>query len=94
MKVVGDIARRIADKQFEIIGVNMKFADIPEDELIEVGGKKKLWYNHFKFTEEQEEQWRKEMVKINQGKLLKKDLDFIELRYGFVLDYKQKRGAV
>ena len=92
MKVERYLVNEIIDKQFKIIGVDLKFADIPEDELIEVDKKKVLWYHHYKFTEEQEKEWKDWVIKKNQGKLSHNELMFIELRYGFVLDYK-KKGA-
>ena len=93
-KIQGYIREMIVNKQFEILGLDMKFEDIPEDELIDIGkGKKRLWYNHFKFTEEQEEEWRKWYRGFNNKRLSEKELMFIELRYGFVLDYSKKKGS-
>ena len=90
MKIHSKFTNEVVDKQFKIIGVDMKFADIPENDLIEVEKKKVLWYEHFKFTEEQESEWRDWIEKNNRGRLSPNELMFIELRYGFVLDYKKK----
>lgn len=84
---------RIADKQFEMIGVSLRFADIPDSGIIEVGKKKDYWYNIYKFTEEQEKEWRKWAKETMQKtfseneKDLQDILEYLELRYGMVVRY-------
>jgi hypothetical protein len=75
---------KIINRQFEMIGEKIRFEDIPDDELITVGRKKIYWYNHFKFTEEQEKEWVKWMRNTIKGTSLHNRGDFIELRYGFI----------
>jgi len=94
MKLKGILLNQIVDKQFEIIGVDMKFADIPEDEMVQVGDKKKPWWQVYHFTDEQEKEWREWMIKASGGRLSEQERIFIELRYGFVLDYSKKKGSI
>ena len=86
--------QRVMDKQFEILGVKVRFDDIPDDGLVEVGKKKKEWYNVYKFTEEQEEEWKKwaqeEIAKVIEDKeKARKLLMKYELLYGLVRIYKK-----
>lgn len=64
--------RKVMNKQFEMLGVKVRFEDIPDDGLVEVGKKKKEWYNVYKFTEDQEDKWRewaeKEIAKVIEDK--------------------------
>lgn len=84
----------IADKQFEIIGEKIKFKDIPDSGVITIPKKKTgdYWYNLFKFTEEQEKEWRqwalKELSKITDKP--EYALRSLELKYGFSIRYKKK----
>lgn len=84
------ILTKIVDKQFEILGVKMKFSDIPESGLVD--GKK--WYNVYKFTEEQELKWKEWALKEleeecdeKQAKEIFRELDMI---YGFIRRYPKK----
>lgn len=90
MKADGKLLTEIIDKQFEIIGEVIRFENIPDDGLIEVGKKKKYWYEHYKFTKEQEEEWVKWMKSKISGTLLSKKGDYIEMRYGLIVDIKKE----
>lgn len=76
------------------MGVKQRFSDIPDSGEILVGKKKVMWYDLYKFTEEQEEKWRgwaiEELRKTHIEKEAKEWLMFIDLVYGFVLDLKKK----
>lgn len=90
MKLESHLITEIADKQFEMIGETIRFKDIPSDELIVVGKKKVFWYDHYKFTEEQEEEWREWMLKQIVGTPYSKKGSYIELRYGFIREIKKE----
>lgn len=100
MIVQGDKAlTRLANKQFEIIGEKMKFSDIPDNGVVtyKVGKKEKTdyWYNVYKFTEAQEEQWRNwalaELRKLcSEEEVVKNIFREFELLYGFVTRYTKK----
>lgn len=94
MVVEGDpMLTPIANKQFEMIGVKLKFADIPDSGVITVGKTKDYWYNIYKFTEQQEKEWRdwarQEMAEtFSESEENQKDiLMYLELRYGFTIRY-------
>lgn len=93
MKINPVIYTELVDKQFEILGEKIRFKDIPEDGLVEYGnkGKKDMWYNVYRLTDEQEKKWKewmKEKLKsrINIDKII---LD-LDLRYGFPISYKKE----
>lgn len=86
---------KILNKQFEIIGETMTFEKIPESGLLPVGKKKDYWYNIYKFTEEQEKEWKdwalKELKKhYTVDEEAEAKLRDLELRYGFIIRYKKK----
>lgn len=86
------LMREIVNKQFDIIGEKITFADIPEDGVVEVGKKKKNWWEVYHFTEEQEKEWKEWVDKKLEGNFLEeKQLVYIELRYGFTRDYSKKK---
>lgn len=84
--------KRLANHQFKIIGEKITFDDIPEDGQVTVGKKKKLWYDVYKFTEEQEEEWR-EWCKVEMMKHpLAVDGYTLEMVYGFVRKLDKEKG--
>lgn len=95
----GKVLARIADKQFEILGVDVKFADIPDSGVVtyKEGKKEKkdYWYNVYKFTEEQEVEWREwalaELRKTwsDKGAVENVFREF-EMLYGFTVRYKKE----
>lgn len=88
------LMKRIVNKQFEIIGEKITFADIPADGIVEVGKKKKNWWEVYHFTEEQENEWKKWVEKEIEGNYLEDtQLLYIEMRYGFTRDYSKKEGS-
>lgn len=80
----------VVDKQFEIIGETIRFKDIPDDGLIQIGKKKVFWYEHYKFKGNQEEEWVKWMREKIRGTLISKKGDYIELRYGLISEIKKE----
>lgn len=80
----------LVDKQFEILGVKIRCKDIPEDGIIQIGKAKDYWYNIYKFTEEQEKEWRsyckEELVRYEDKYFTK-----LDLIYGLPLSYKKER---
>lgn len=95
MIIEGDeILLQILDKQFDILGMNMSFSDIPEDGIVTFKGKKEKWYNVYKFTEDQEEQWEKwakeELRKVCADEThLEEVWRSLDMTYGFVRRYKK-----
>lgn len=90
---------KILNKQFEILGEKIKFEDIPENGIVtyKEGKKEKkdYWYNVYKFTEEQDKEWRKwaltELRKICADKVQAEEVfRELDLLYGFVRRYKKK----
>lgn len=89
---------KIVDRQFEMLGINMRFADIPEHGVVTYKegkkDKKDYWYNVYKFTEEQEEEWRAWALEEVKKIVDKEDVDSIfkevDMRYGFVRRYTKK----
>lgn len=79
-----------------MLGIKMRFSDIPEDGLVESGKKKKdYWYNVYKFTEEQEKEWRdwalEELRKAcSDDKRVMEVFREVDMHYGFVIRYKKK----
>lgn len=95
------LINRLADKQFEMIGVDKKLVDmfVGDDPLMIVTEKNKKveWYKYYKFEdEEQYMKWRR-WAKIEVAKLgeittdreLEESINFIDLLYG--LPYKIKK---
>lgn len=90
---------RIANKQFEIIGEKIRFADIPDSGIVtyKIGKKEKkdYWYNIYKFTEEQESEWRKwawkELEKYCADNIHRQELfRRLDLCYGFNIRYRKE----
>jgi hypothetical protein len=90
---------KLVDKQFEMIGEKMTFAQIPEGGVVSymVGKKQKsdYWWNVYKFTEEQEEQWRKylwdKLVDFTADDTHREEVfRHIDQNYGFVVRYKKE----
>lgn len=77
-----------------MLGIQKEFSGIPESGEVLVGKKKLPWYEVYKFTEAQEEEWRTwardELQKVYDNKEAERWLMFIELVYGFVRDLKKK----
>lgn len=100
MIVQGDKAlTRLANKQFEILGMKIKFSDIPDNGVVTYKDgkkeKKDYWYNVYKFTEEQEKQWRDwalaELRKIcSEEEVTRSVFRELELLYGFSIRYIKK----
>lgn len=83
----------IVNKQFEMIGEKVRFEDIPDDGIVTIDGKKKKWYDVYKFTEDEEKEWREWSMKklgILGQENARKIMDYAELRYGFCIRYKKK----
>lgn len=86
------MVKQIINHQFKILGIDMNFEGIPEDGMVQVGKKKKMWYDVYKFTEEQEEEWREyARQKLESNFLERSNFDYIDLRYGFVLELESKK---
>ncbi len=84
-----ELIEQVMNKQFQMIGEKITIASLPEDGLIEVGKKKIMWYQHYKFDSlEQYEQWRSWAEQELSSKLIKwkKELDFADMIYG--MSYK------
>jgi len=85
---------KLINKQFEIIGETQTFEKIPDSGIVVIGKKKDYWYNIYKFTEEQEKEWKewvlKELEEEYPSDEATKKLQDIELKYGFVIRYKKK----
>ena len=83
------ILKKIVNHQFQIIGVEVKFEDIPE-EGIKVGKKLVKWYDYYFFeNEDQYMVWKrwalKELEKINSAHRINE----IDMLYG--LQYKMRK---
>lgn len=79
----------LINKQFEMIGVTFRLADIPEDQMILVGKKKVAWYDYYKFdTCEQYEEWKKFIVDALRGNM--KEANMIDFQFGMVYKYKKE----
>ncbi len=80
----------LIDKQFEMLGVPIRFNLIPEDGIITVGKKKDYWYNIYTFTEEQEKEWVKwageQLKKMGRSK----HFGYLNMRYGLRINYKKE----
>jgi hypothetical protein len=81
----------VLNKQFEMLGLKMKFSDLPEDGIVQNGKKKDHWYNVYKFTEEQETEWREWAWERLKGlENANYWMIYAELRYGFAVRYTRK----
>lgn len=86
------------NRQFEMLGVKMTFLEIPESGVVTyMDGKKEkkdYWYDVYKFTEGQEDEWRKwakeEVGKVWSGEEAERVFRHIDLCYGFVIRYVKK----
>ena len=81
------------NKQFEILGIQLRCETIPEDGIITVGKRKDYWYNIHTFTEEQEKEWRlwcKDQLKDRDSKWY----NYLDLRYGLPLSFKKQKGLL
>lgn len=100
MIVEGDVLlTKIVNQQFKILGLNKTFAEIPDSGMVDVGKKKEKWYNVYKFTEEQEKQWKEwalaELRKIHSDeKEIQGVFRELDLVYGFVRDYTKRKGEL
>jgi len=77
----------------------MKFSDIPDSGVVTYKDgkkeKKDYWYNVYKFTEEQEEEWKEWALEELRKICIDEDgaqevFRNIDLCYGFVRRYKRK----
>ena len=87
--VENTVELKVINEQFKIIGEKLTFEQISPSGMVIISGKKRNWYEVYKFTEEQEERWRKWALN-----LLSKEYDNpetvlqdLELRFGFVRSY-------
>lgn len=88
MNISKQTLHTVVNKQFEMIGVDLRLENIPEDSLIVNGKKRELWYEVYTFeTEEQYKEWRTWAEKLIPGW---KDMLYIDLRYGMTYRYKKK----
>ena len=67
--------------------------------MVDVGKKKEKWYNVYKFTEEQEKQWKewalKELKKVHSDeKEVEAVFRELDLIYGFIRDYGKEKGEL
>jgi len=89
-----ELVVKIINKQFSMIGEKMTFQELPEDGIIEVGGKKKEWYNHYKWESiEQYQEWRKwagEKLKSLGESAATYLLNYADFRYGFIIRIKKE----
>lgn len=87
--MISSFIEKLVNKQFEMIGVNFRMADIPEDGMIMVDKKKKVWYDYYKFeTQKQYEEWKQYILKELNGNTNEANrIDFI---HGMVYKYKKE----
>jgi disulfide oxidoreductase YuzD len=90
MEIIPEYLTPIVDRQFEMLNIGMRFSDIPEDGVIEVGGKRDYWYNIHKFTAEQEQEWMEWAYEELKRKAAEEDFEYMNLRYGIVRRYKKE----
>ena len=82
---------KIVEKQYEMIGENVKFSDIKDEIEIVVGKKKKKirWFDHYKFKDEEQylkwRNWAIEKLKENEEEDLINEVDMV-----FGIDYKRE----
>lgn len=87
--MVGKFIEKLIDKQFEMIGVNFRFKDIPDDNVILVNKKKKYWWEVYKFKDvEQYGEWRKYLLEQLKGN--EKEVNRIDFCYGLIYEYKKE----
>lgn len=80
----------LIDKQFEMLGVPLRFKGIPEDQMVMVGKKKDYWYNLYRFTEEQEKEWMKWAEAELKKKGREKYFYLLNMTYGLPIKYKKE----
>lgn len=87
-----DFRNRLINKQFEMIGENIKYEEIPSDGLLKIGKKTKYWYDWYFFRNEAQYKewmkWAKEEIENIGGidNIVERELLYLDLRYG--LKYK------
>lgn len=90
--VISKFRESVIDRQFEMIGVKFRFADIPVDGMIEVGKKKKLWYEYYKFKDmEQYKEWKKFVLAQMNGN--EQDANELDFAYGMNYEYKKEENG-
>lgn len=81
--------KKIVDKQFEIIGLDIKFVDVKEE--ISVKKKKIPWYKHYLFeNEEQYEKWKKWAIQEMEKMDLADQFVKLDLIYGLNIKIKKE----
>lgn len=59
-----DIITYLANEQFKIIGLKLKYEDLPDDGIIVFNGKKKKWWDCYGFSDQQQyEKWKSLAIK-------------------------------
>ena len=87
--MVSKFIEKIIDKQFEMIGVDFRFKDVPDDNIILVNKKKKYWWEVYKFKDvEQYGEWRKYILEQLKGNV--KEANKIDFHYGLIYEYKKE----
>ena len=77
----------IVNEQFKIIGVNVKFEDIPE-KGIKVKNKYVKWFDYYKFKDEEEYLKWKRWALIEMDKMgTKEKFDELDMLYGLSYNY-------
>lgn len=90
MEIEPNYLTRIADKQFEMLGSKIRFNDIPEDGVVVVDKKKQYWYDAYKLTEEQEQEWMNWAYEELKKMQAEEDFMYLNTRYGMVRRYKRE----
>lgn len=83
----------IINRQFELIGEQITYEDLPDDGVITIGKKKIRWYEHYLFRDEDQYlAWKAFAISELTPHNLQKKFDLIDMTYG--LDYKRSLGVV
>lgn len=94
------LRERIIDKQFEMIGCDLRFRTIPKNSMIEVEKKKKKvevpWWLHYRFdSREQYEDWANWAIGVLQENAVPDyewEFKMLDFEYGMTYQYKKEEG--
>ena len=87
--MVSKFVESIINKQFEMIGVDFRFKDIPENGILLVDKKKKNWYDVYKFKDVNQYQlWREYLLKQLKGN--ESEANRIDFKYGLLYENKKE----
>lgn len=87
--MVGKFIENLINKQFEMIKVDFRYTDIPEDGIITVNKKKKYWYEEYMFeSQDQYNEWRKYITEQLKNNM--KEVNKLDFSYGLVYKYKKE----